>query len=53
MKVMQDKIMKILYLPILAVLASVAFASPAFALCDPVPQTMNGYLSDCYICDFV
>ena len=53
MKVMQDKIMKILYLPILAVLASVAFTSPAFALCDPVPQTMNGYLSDCYICDFV
>ena len=53
MKVTQGKFLKILYLPTLVVLASVALASPAFALCDPVPQIMNGYLSDCYICDFV
>ena len=53
MKVTQGTFLKILYLPTLVVLASVAFASPAFALCDPVPQTVNFYLSNCYICDFV
>ena len=53
MKVTQGTFLKILYLPTLVVLASMAFASPAFAICSPVPQTVNFYLSNCYICDFV
>jgi|GEM_PF-3710375 len=53
MKVTPGKVLKILYLPTLVVLASMAFASPAFAWCDPTPQVMNDILSDCYICDFV
>ena len=53
MKVTQGKVLKILYLPTLVVLASVAFASPSFAFCPSAPVSMNDLLSDCYICDFV
>ena len=55
MKVTPKKVLKTFYLPVLTVLALMAFASPAFAsVCGiPGPQMMDWALSNCLICDLV